>query len=200
MSKVTIDRELLERLLYSNSPARFDATEYNAARAELFAILANTSQQCEAVEVVGWRRLDRSYEMTAYPSVCAMWHGAGYPVQALYTHPADQVASGVAELKALLPALDDALEDLELHGRHSDQGCRKLKDWYRKAELITDRIDGAHCVAGQSAEPDAELVRQCISQELATWEGDFKGPVNTAMRCLQTRIDAELASLKGVEE
>ena len=48
--------------------------------------------------------------------------------------------------------------------------------------------------------PDAELVRQCIAQELATREGDFKGPVHTAMRCLQVRIDAKLASLKGVEE
>ena len=54
--------------------------------------------------------------------------------------------------------------------------------------------------ADQVAEPDAELVRQCIAQELATWEGDFKGPVLTAMRCLQVRIDAKLASLKGVEE
>ena len=45
------------------------------------------------------------------------------------------------------------------------------------------------------AEPYAELVRQCIAQELATWEGDLKGPVHTAMRCLQVRIDAKLASL-----
>ena len=35
---------------------------------------------------------------------------------------------------------------------------------------------------------DAELVRQCIAQEMATWEGDFKGPVHTAMRCLQVRL------------
>lgn len=49
MTDVLIDRELLERLLYSNSPARFDATEYNAARAELFAILANPTKQGEAV-------------------------------------------------------------------------------------------------------------------------------------------------------
>lgn len=48
-----------------------------------------------------------------------------------------------------------------------------------------------------AAKPDAELVRQCIAQELATWEGDFQGPVQTAMRCLQVRIDAKLASLKG---
>ena len=50
--------------------------------------------------------------------------------------------------------------------------------------------------ADQVAQPDAELVRQCIAQELATWEGDFKGPVHTAMRCLQVRIDAKMATLK----
>jgi hypothetical protein len=55
--------------------------------------------QGEAVEVVGWRRLDRPYELTAYPSVCAMWHGVGYPVQALYTHPADQVADDLTMVK-----------------------------------------------------------------------------------------------------
>ncbi|WP_298187766.1 hypothetical protein [uncultured Pseudomonas sp.] len=50
----------------------------------------------------------------------------------------------------------------------------------------------------KSAPPshDAELVRQCIAEELSTWEGDFQGPVQTAMRCLQVRIDAKLASLK----
>ena len=47
----------------------------------------------------------------------------------------------LVELKSLLPELDDALEDLELHGRHADQGYRKLKDWYRKIALITGRID-----------------------------------------------------------
>ena len=47
-----------------------------------------------------------------------------------------------------------------------------------------------------AAKTDAEQVRQCIAQELATWEGDFKGPVHTAMRCLQVRIDAKMASLE----
>ncbi|WP_274644256.1 hypothetical protein [Pseudomonas serbica] len=41
----------------------------------------------------------------------------------------------VATLSKLLPELDDALEDLEIHGQHSDQGYRKLKDWYRKVGL-----------------------------------------------------------------
>lgn len=58
----------------------------------------------------------------------------------LYTAAAKPDAELVA-LKDLLPALDNALEDLELHGRHSDQGYRKLKDWYRKVALITDRIE-----------------------------------------------------------
>jgi hypothetical protein len=47
-----------------------------------------------------------------------------------------------SDLKALLPDLGDALEDLELHGRHSDQGYRKLKDWYRKVALAYRVIDG----------------------------------------------------------
>ena len=62
-------------------------------------------------------------------------------------------------------------------------------DHWRVSPLYTHPAD-------QVAQPDAELVRQCIAQELATWEGDFKGPVHTAMRCLQVRIDAKLASLK----
>lgn len=39
------------------------------------------------------------------------------------------------DLQKLLPGLSDALEDLEMHGRHSDQGYRKLQDWYRKMEM-----------------------------------------------------------------
>jgi hypothetical protein len=48
-----------------------------------------------------------------------------------------------AGLQKLLPELDDALEELELHGRHSDQGYRKLKDWYRKTALACTAIDAA---------------------------------------------------------
>jgi hypothetical protein len=48
-----------------------------------------------------------------------------------------------AGLAAILPQLDEALEDLELHGRHTDQGYRKLKDWYRKVKLACDSIDAA---------------------------------------------------------
>lgn len=47
-----------------------------------------------------------------------------------------------ADLQKLLPELDDALEELELHGQHSDQGYRKLKDWYRKAALAYRVIQG----------------------------------------------------------
>ena len=47
--------------------------------------------------------------------------------------------------------------------------------------------------------PDAELVSQCIAEELSTWEGDFQGPVQTAMRCLQVRIDAALSAGKEGE-
>ncbi|WP_282372288.1 hypothetical protein [Pseudomonas sp. PS02290] len=39
------------------------------------------------------------------------------------------------DLQKLLPEVSDALEELEMHGQHSDQGYRKLRDWYRKVEL-----------------------------------------------------------------
>ena len=47
-----------------------------------------------------------------------------------------------ADLQKLLPELGDALEELELNGRHSDQGYRKLKDWYRKVALAYKVIQG----------------------------------------------------------
>jgi hypothetical protein len=44
-------------------------------------------------------------------------------------------------IKTTLSELDEALESLEIWGRHSDQGYRKLKDWYRKMGLATKAID-----------------------------------------------------------
>lgn len=41
----------------------------------------------------------------------------------------------ISDLQKLLPEVDDALEELEMHGQHSDQGYHKLRDWYRKVEL-----------------------------------------------------------------
>lgn len=57
------------------------------AMAELAAIKA----QDTVGEVVGWYRLDRPYEMTPYPSVCATWHRLGAPVAPLYAAHAQQV-------------------------------------------------------------------------------------------------------------
>ena len=54
-----------------------------------------------------------------------------------------------SSLSVLLPELDSALEDLELHGQHSDQGYRKLKDWYRKVDLACKAIDAAMSKAVQ---------------------------------------------------
>ena len=48
-----------------------------------------------------------------------------------------------SSLVVLLPELDSVLEDLEIHGQHSDQGYRKLKDWYRKVDLACKAIDAA---------------------------------------------------------
>lgn len=47
-----------------------------------------------------------------------------------------------------------------------------------------------------AAKPDAELLRQCMAEELATWKGDYRGPVGRALHDLQQRIDAKLAELQ----
>ena len=64
-------------------PAGGYANDNLRLRAELAAIKA----QDTVGEVVGWYRLDRPYEMTPYPSVCATWHRLGAPVAPLYAAP-----------------------------------------------------------------------------------------------------------------
>ena len=98
MTKIMIDRDLLERigeLMHIIAHRQDDyGVEEECLGSLLKKVLAQPTQQGEVVEVVGWRRLDRTYELTAYPSVCAIWHGVGYPVQALYAKPAASVPAG----------------------------------------------------------------------------------------------------------
>ena len=47
------------------------------------------------------------------------------------------------DLPKLLDRLDEALEDIELHGRHSDRGYHQLSGWYKNARRITSAIDAA---------------------------------------------------------
>ena len=63
--------------------------------------LAAIKAQDTVGEVVGWYRLDRPYEMTSYPSVCATWHKLGAPVAPLYAAPAAPAADA-----GLVEALD----------------------------------------------------------------------------------------------
>lgn len=58
----------------------------------------------------------------------------------------------MANLRELLPDLDETLEDLEVYGQHSGQGYRKLKDWYRKVALACKAIDAAN----GGVEPDLD--------------------------------------------
>ena len=69
-------------------PAGGYANDNARLRAELAALKA----QDTVGEVVGWYRLDRPYEMTPYPSVCATWHRLGAPVAPLYAAHAQQVS------------------------------------------------------------------------------------------------------------
>ncbi len=70
------------------------------------------------------------------------------------------------DLKNLLPELDEALEELEIHGQHRDQGYRKLKDWYRKVALACKAID----TANRRVEPDLDT-----TDELAELREELRG-------------------------
>ena len=67
-------------------PAGGYANDNARLRTELAAIKAPDT----VGEVVGWYRLDRPYEMTSYPSVCATWHKLGAPVAPLYAAPVSE--------------------------------------------------------------------------------------------------------------
>lgn len=49
----------------------------------------------------------------------------------------------IERLANLLPEIDDALEDLELHGTHSDKGYVKLAAWYSRMARTVNAIDAA---------------------------------------------------------
>ena len=79
---------------------RFDSSAHRTSligrleieNAQLSAELSALKAQDTVGEVVGWYRLDRPYEMTSYPSVCATWHKLGAPVAPLYAAPAAPAA------------------------------------------------------------------------------------------------------------
>jgi hypothetical protein len=52
-------------------------------------------------------------------------------------------------MPGLLEDLDAALEDLELHGRHGDQGYKQLRAWYNEIRRVTRSIDAALAQQGK---------------------------------------------------
>ena len=72
----------------------------------------------------------------------------------------------------------------------------KVDPWSDRAVWLRDLIDQAKSAL---AEPYAELVRQCIAEELAEWEGDYKFAATVALNSLSKRIDAALSAGKEGE-
>ena len=107
MSKVTIDRELLEHM--RNFTVMHDSGVAGVLRGQIDAILANPAQQGEAVEVA---------QVVSYLSACADGYDPDAPhpgppeplmtvaqhqrILAAATRPADQVAEGVVVSRELL--------------------------------------------------------------------------------------------------
>ena len=123
MSKVTIDRELLERILPVLDKAAFykfgdpvtpDSKVANDLRTELLAILAQPTQQGEAVEVVGIRISTDGFG--SYIADSAMGIGAAMPgevhepLMTVAQHQRILAASVPAGCKVVLPEPDFALD------------------------------------------------------------------------------------------
>jgi hypothetical protein len=86
------------------------------------------------LEVVGWRRVDRQWEITTYPSVCATWHKMGAPVDAISSH--SEALAGYAVRDALIAELElsakriysEMLEANNSFARMFQSGAVKLTD------------------------------------------------------------------------
>lgn len=120
------------------------------AMAELAAIKA----QDTVGEVVGWYRLDRPYEMTPYPSVCATWHRLGAPVAPLYAAP-------VSEAKAqgeYGDAYQGAREDLAIWKRRALEAEEKVLQQEQIIDHLTSEAQGESRFGEPVVTPDAPCV------------------------------------------
>ena len=119
-------------------------------RAELAAIKA----QDTVGEVVGWYRLDRPYEMTYYPSVCATWHKLGAPVAPLYAAP-------VSEAKAqgeYGDAYQGAREDLAIWKRRALEAEERVLQQEQIIDHLTSEAQGESRFGEPVVAPDAPCV------------------------------------------
>lgn len=115
MTKVTIDRELLERansLLCSYSSTLTDRAVTRRAISEICAILAAPRQQeGEGLEVVAWQDAENPLYTTAERRVLHDWVINGYPIVELCRLSDHQRA--IAELREECERLRDDLEHAE---------------------------------------------------------------------------------------
>jgi hypothetical protein len=134
-------------------PAQDSASELALLRAAHCAALSTITELKAEVTDLTERQGAQSVQIQALRKIIsesATACGAAVSVECSLSFMAElptEIASVIGALRKksalhnLLPELDVALEDLEMHGRHSDQGYRKLKDWYRKMGLACEAID-----------------------------------------------------------
>ena len=109
---------------------------YANDNARMRALFAAIKAKDTVGEVVGWYRLDRPYEMTSYPSVCATWHKLGAPVAPLYAAPVSEAkAQGVVQW----PDADEIMQMAFEEGQPADDAsgyCFELEEF----DLFIERL------------------------------------------------------------
>lgn len=61
-------------------------------------------------------------------------------------------AANAINMPGLLEDLDEALEELELRGRHDDRGYQLLRAWYSEMRRVTRVVDAALAQQGKEGE------------------------------------------------
>lgn len=131
--------ELEARIVWLECEAQVNAAPVSEAKA-----------QDTVGEVVGWYRLDRPYEMTSYPSVCATWHKLGAPVAPLYAAPVQQAEYG--------DAYQGAREDLAIWKRRTLEAEEKV----RQQEQIIDHLTSEAQGESRFGEPVVTAGEPCV--------------------------------------
>lgn len=151
------------------------------------------SQGGETVEVVAWQDAENPLCTTAERRVMHDWAGNGYPIVELMTVAQHQRIMAAQRIKTCiaLKERNDAREALTHPADQVAEPDAELVELLREARELIEHGDfrEGHCMCGSAVE--------------AHGFGDGHSPVDAGVYYagqVMERIDAELASLKGVEE
>jgi hypothetical protein len=142
------------------------------------------------LEVLGWRRLDRQWDITNYPSVCTTWHQLGVPVDAISSH--SEALSGYAVRDARIAELEDELEG------NLVAGGKRVKEL--RLQVITLEVsytNAKHHIAGLERKFKSARETESGTMNQLRAELDRSRAFLSRVDAENSMLGAELAELKA---